>query len=113
MASRLPPNALAYRGRWRIERESATAAAGAAIDLNFGARRVFLVLGSERGSRRMRVLLDGAPILDRVAGEDVRDGFATISEQRLYRLVELPDAGRHTLTLEPEPGIEGYAFTFG
>jgi cytochrome c biogenesis protein CcdA/thiol-disulfide isomerase/thioredoxin len=113
LASRLPPNALAYRGRWRIERESATAAAGAAIDLNFGARRVFLVLGSERGARRMRVLLDGAPILDRLAGEDVSDGFATISEQRLYRLVELPDAGRHTLTLEPEPGIEGYAFTFG
>jgi cytochrome c biogenesis protein CcdA/thiol-disulfide isomerase/thioredoxin len=113
LASRLPPNALAYRGRWRIERESATAAAGAAIDLNFGARRVFLVLGSERGARRMRVLLDGAPIPDRLAGEDMSDGFATISEQRLYRLVELPDAGRHTLTLEPEPGIEGYAFTFG
>jgi cytochrome c biogenesis protein CcdA/thiol-disulfide isomerase/thioredoxin len=113
LASRLPPNALAYRGAWRIERESATAAAGAAIDLNFGARRVFLVLGSERGARRMRVLLDGARIPDRLAGEDVRDGFATISEQRLYRLVELPDAGRHNLTLEPEPGIEGYAFTFG
>ena len=29
------------------------------------------------------------------------------------RLVDLPRQGRHVLTLEPEPGIDGYAFTFG
>jgi hypothetical protein len=113
VVDRLPPNALAYRGEWSIERESATARADAAIDVNFGARRVFLVLGSPRGPRGMRVLLDGRPIPDRLAGEDVRDGKVAVSEQRLYRLVELPDAGRHVLTLEPEPGISGYAFTFG
>ena len=113
VVDRLPPNALAYRGEWRIERESATAGEDAAIDVNFGARRVFLVLGSSRGPRGIRVLLDGRPIPDRLAGEDVSGGKATVSEQRLYRLVELPDAGRHVLTLEPERGISGYAFTFG
>jgi thiol-disulfide isomerase/thioredoxin len=113
VADRLPPNALAYRGRWRISGESATALRGASIDLSFGARRVFLVLGSTRGPREMRVLLDGRPIPDRLAGDDVRDAIATVSGQRLYRLVELPDAQRHVLTLEPEPGISGYAFTFG
>ena len=38
---------------------------------------------------------------------------ATISSQRLYRLVDLPHAGRHLLTLRLAPGIAGYAFTFG
>ena len=33
--------------------------------------------------------------------------------QRLYRLIDLPEAGRHRLQLRFDPGIEGYAFTFG
>jgi cytochrome c biogenesis protein CcdA/thiol-disulfide isomerase/thioredoxin len=109
----LPPDSLAYRGRWEISQEDATAGPGAAIDLHFGARRVFCVLGSPGEPRQMRVLLDGDPIPDRLAGADVSDGVATIDEQRLYRLVELPRAERHILTLEPEPGTSGYAFTFG
>jgi hypothetical protein len=38
---------------------------------------------------------------------------ATISNQRLYRLVDLPGSEQHVLTLRPQRGIEGYAFTFG
>jgi len=113
VARRLPPNALAYRGSWEVSGEEATAGEGAAIDVNFAARRVFLVLGSPGEPRRMRVLLDGKPIPDRLAGEDVEDATVTVDEQRLYRLVELPNDARHVLTLEPQPGIEGYAFTFG
>jgi cytochrome c biogenesis protein CcdA/thiol-disulfide isomerase/thioredoxin len=109
----LPPDYLAYRGVWEISRESGTAGRDAAIDVHFGARRVFCVLGSPGGPREMRVLLDGEPIPDELAGKDVEGGVATLSEQRLYRLVELPEAERHTLTLEPERGVEGYAFTFG
>jgi cytochrome c biogenesis protein CcdA/thiol-disulfide isomerase/thioredoxin len=105
---------LAYDGRWRISFDAATALAGARLDLNFGARRVFLVLGSRGGQPRpLRVLLDGKPLPQRYAGTDVEDGVATISDQRLYRLVELPSAQRHLLSLEFAPGISGYAFTFG
>jgi len=110
---RLAPDALAYSGRWRITTESATALPGAGLELSFGARRVYLVLGSPGRPRRMRVLLDGTPIPGRVAGPDVRGGVATIRDQRLYRLVDLPAAQRHRLRLEPEAGISGYAFTFG
>ena len=113
VVDRLGPNALAYRGRWRISGASATAIDEAAIDVNFGARRVFLVLGSSAGPQRVRVSIDGRPIANRLAGEDVRDGSVTVDEQRLYRLVELPRAERHVLTLEPERGVSGYAFTFG
>jgi cytochrome c biogenesis protein CcdA/thiol-disulfide isomerase/thioredoxin len=109
----LPPDELAYGGDWTITGESATAGPGASLALNFAARRVFLVLGSPGKARDVRVLLDGKPIPDSLAGQDVHGGAATISNQRLYRLVDLPRAGRHLLTLRFAPGIAGYAFTFG
>jgi hypothetical protein len=59
------------------------------------------------------VLLDGRPLPGELAGADVRDGVAVVDQQRLYRLVELPRAERHLLTLELAPGVSGYAFTFG
>jgi cytochrome c biogenesis protein CcdA/thiol-disulfide isomerase/thioredoxin len=108
----VPADEFALRGRWRIGLDSATAAAGASLDLNFGARRVYLVLGSDR-PRKMRVLLDGKPIPPHLAGSDVRHGTVTVASQRLYDLVDLPKVDHRLLTLEPEPGIEAYAFTFG
>jgi hypothetical protein len=107
-----PLNEFAYRGRWKIALQSATAEGGA-LDLNFGARRVYLVLGSPGHSRRMRVLLDGRPIPDSIAGSDVHGGVVDITAQRLYNLVDLPRVEKHVLTLEPEKGVMGYAFTFG
>lgn len=113
-ASGLAPDSLAYEGTWRIAPEDATALAGARLHLAFGARRVFLVLGSRGGQRRrVRLLLDGKPLPQRFAGADVRDGVATVRRERLYRLVDLPRAGRHVLTLRFDPGVSGYAFTFG
>jgi cytochrome c biogenesis protein CcdA/thiol-disulfide isomerase/thioredoxin len=104
----------AFRGRWRIGLDSATAEGRSALELDFGARRVYLVLGSEDGEpRRMRVLLDGHPIPDALAGADVHGGSVAITAHRLYDLVGLPAVGRHDLTLVPERGITGYAFTFG
>ncbi len=107
-----PADHLAYRGRWKVRPESATADGGA-IDLAFGARRVYLVLGSPGHSRGVRVLLDGKPIPARLAGRDVRGGEVRVSGQRLYSLVDLPRVERHDLRLIPEPGVTGYAFTFG
>ena len=48
-------------------------------------------------------------VLREVGAVDVRDS----GRQRLYRLVELPRAERHVLTLELPAGTSGYAFTFG
>ena len=108
----LPADHLAYRGPWRIGLDSATAAGGS-LELSFGARRVYLVLGTADGSpRRVRVTLDGAPV-GSAAGGDVHGGTVTVRSQRLYELVDLPRVGRHRLRLEPEAGTMGYAFTFG
>jgi cytochrome c biogenesis protein CcdA/thiol-disulfide isomerase/thioredoxin len=113
-SGRIPQDHFALGGAWRVTAESATSAAGASIDVRFGARRVFLVMGSTGGqARRARVLLDGRPLSDRLAGKDVRDGAVTVRGQRLYRLVSLPGVERRLLTLQFEPGISAYAFTFG
>jgi cytochrome c biogenesis protein CcdA/thiol-disulfide isomerase/thioredoxin len=108
----LPHDQFAYRGRWRIDLDSATAAGGS-LDLEFGARRVYLVLGSSGGPREVGVEIDGEPISAADAGADVRDGTLTVSSHRLYELVDLPAVERHVLTLTPEAGVSGYAFTFG
>jgi thiol-disulfide isomerase/thioredoxin len=110
---RLDDDRFAYRGHWTVTDESARSGRGARVYVRFQARRVFLVLGSPGHGRSVRVLLDGRPIPARLAGADVHGAAARIGPQRLYRLVDLPRAGRHTLTLEFEPGIDGYAFTFG
>lgn len=104
---------LSYSGKWRVERQSVTALDRASVRLSFNARRVYLVLGSPGRPRRVRVLLDGRPIPAALAGADVHDSHATVSFQRLYRLVELPRVERHVLTVEFEPGVTGYSFTFG
>jgi hypothetical protein len=104
---------LRYSGRWTITPESATAHAGARLDLHFRARRVFLVLGSAHHRRRVRLLLDGRPLRASVAGPDVRGGAVSVGFERLYRLVALRGVESHTLTVVPDAGVSGYAFTFG
>jgi len=108
-----PPSHLRYSGRWDIRQDSALAGTGAGLTLRFHARRVFLVLGSPTGARDVRVLLNGRPVTARDAGPDVRDGRARVGFQRLYRLIDLPKVADGTLTVLPQPGVRGYAFTFG
>ena len=103
---------LSYGGKWRVSPEFATADGGQ-LGLKFGAKKVYLVLGSPGRPRKVSVELDGVQIDPSVAGKDVKNGVVTVDGERLYELVSLPNAGDHVLTLSPEKGVEGYAFTFG
>ena len=107
------PDRFAFRGRWTVEDERAVAGRGARIEASVGAQQVFLVLGSPGRTRSVRVLLDGRPLPDRLAGADVRGGVARVSEQRLYRLVDFGRVEHRLVTLRFEPGVAAYAFTFG
>jgi cytochrome c biogenesis protein CcdA/thiol-disulfide isomerase/thioredoxin len=109
----LGPNQLAYGGTWTISPEEAAAGKGATLSLHFLAKRVFLVAGSPGKPRPLSVSLDGKPISAADSGEDVHGGVANVSRQRLYRLVDLPRAEPHVLTLHFAPGVAGYSFTFG
>jgi thiol-disulfide isomerase/thioredoxin len=113
-ARELPPGRFALRGVWRTAPESSTAVRGGSLDARFVAKKVFFVMGSDgRRPRNVRVFVDGKPVADRVAGEDVEGGVATVTGERLYRLVSLPRAGEHRLSLRFDRGVTGYAFTFG
>jgi thiol-disulfide isomerase/thioredoxin len=86
---------------------------GAAVQLSFRARRVYLVMGSPGHPRPVRVLLDGRPIPQALAGTNVHDGTAMVQFQDVYNLVDLPSVQTHTLTVQPPPGVTVYDFTFG
>jgi cytochrome c biogenesis protein CcdA/thiol-disulfide isomerase/thioredoxin len=107
-------NEFAFSGSWRIAAQPATALANAGIDLDFEAKHVYLVLSSEGNrARSVEVLLDGRPISAADAGSDVHDSHVTVTGERLYTLVSLPNDQRHQLSLRFAPGVTGYAFTFG
>jgi cytochrome c biogenesis protein CcdA/thiol-disulfide isomerase/thioredoxin len=103
-------DAASLTGVWKRTRDGSTAVRDATLDYVFRAEKVFLVLS---GPGSVRVELDGKPIPARFAGEDVKGGRVAVRKQRLYRLVDLPDVDRHRLTLRFDPGVSGYAFTFG
>ena len=109
----LDQDRFALHGTWTIADERAVARDRARIDARVGARRVFLVMGSPGRERRVRVLVDGRPLPDALAGPDVHGGVAVVGAQRLYRLVDFGRVERRVVTLELEPGVAGYAFTFG
>ncbi|MEQ8834692.1 MAG: cytochrome c biogenesis protein DipZ [Miltoncostaeaceae bacterium] len=108
-----PANHLAFGGNWSITGDSATAGAGARLDLRYVSKRVFIVLSADRYPARVRVMLDGEPIPAAVAGPDVKDGVVTVTEERLYDLVAQDGVEEHLITLMPEEGVTGYAFSFG
>src|SRR3954451_11964901 len=98
----LPPDHLAYRGRWGIAQDGAVAGPGARLFLNFRAKDVYLVLGSPDRPRTVQVLLDGH-----------RVRAVRVERQRLYQLVSLPKVADHKPDRRPQNGTRGYAFTFG
>jgi cytochrome c biogenesis protein CcdA/thiol-disulfide isomerase/thioredoxin len=93
-------NELAYSGRWTVQSSRIVAGDGARLRLRFQARNVFLVLG---GSGHVSVL---------VAGRRLRT-ITVSGAPRLYTLARFPRPRAGLLELRFDPGLEGYAFTFG
>jgi cytochrome c biogenesis protein CcdA/thiol-disulfide isomerase/thioredoxin len=95
----LEQSELAYDGRWKVTGEEIVAGLGARLRLAFTARKVFLVLG---GKGNVRVLLDGK-----------ERRVVRVNGSRLYTLLSLPELREGLLELRFDPGVRGYAFTFG
>ena len=95
----LEQSELAYDGRWKVTGEEIVAGLGARLRLAFTARKVFLVLG---GDGNVRVLLDGK-----------ERRVVRVNGSRLYTLLSLPELREGLLELRLDPGVRGYAFTFG
>ena len=96
----VPPDSVAYGGRWTVEEERIVAGRAARLRLVFHAHEVFLVLGGH-GTVDVRV-------------DDRHVQTVRVTEDRLYELADLPgEADDHTLDLRFTEGVEAYAFTFG
>jgi cytochrome c biogenesis protein CcdA/thiol-disulfide isomerase/thioredoxin len=116
LPSQPPPlSYLRFAGTLNVGAWGATpvSAGGGDVQLNFRARRVYLVMGSPGHPRPVRVLLDGRPIPQALAGTAVHDGSTQVQLQDVYNLVDLPSVQTHTLTVEFPPGVTVYDFTFG
>jgi len=100
----LPESHFALDGEWTVDAERATAGERASIRASVSGKRVFLVMSSRGGrARNVRVLIAGKPY-----------GTVTVRRQKLYTLVSLPRTERRVpLELRFDPGVSGYAFTFG
>src|SRR3989344_6023153 len=99
----LSQNVFYFDGVWDIEREYAeNAAAGARIILPYQAQRVFIVARADTPVR-VKILIDGKDIPASMRGRDVdKNGYVTIQEDRLYRLVEDSIWGKHTIEIKIE-----------
>jgi thiol-disulfide isomerase/thioredoxin len=98
-------NHWALGGSWTVDAEKIISAEkGAALRLNFTARKVFLVLGSAGGKPINAALtLGGKPA-----------GNVAVTDHRLYELIDQKTPQNNVLEIISDaPGLEAYAFTFG
>jgi len=101
------------QGRWRASGEYLDAAAdGARLTLPFYATDVFFVAAAPSGAD-VRLELDGKPVPPSVIGASAGGGVVRVGRSDLYRLIHLPNAGAHRLTLVAGKGFRLYTFTFG
>ena len=106
-------NVLYLVGDWDFNEEFAEAKSkNSKIIFRYQAQKVFMVASAEKGVKA-KVLVDSEPVGSK-AGSDVKEGFVTFNEDRLYRLVEDDNWGEHTLEIIfEEPGAKVFTFTFG
>ncbi|MCH8049331.1 redoxin domain-containing protein [Patescibacteria group bacterium] len=112
-------------GHWKLTAESVShtrkvPGATEYLALKYSAFSVYLVMGTTDGkSARVEVELDGRPLPDDMAGEDVKidqggRSVVTIKEPRMYRLVSSDTYHHGTLKLKTGANnIAMFAFTFG
>ncbi len=105
----------ALGGKWRVEAEKIVAGEkGAALRLDFKARKVFLVLGTATGKpAHASIRLNGEAVGPN-AGKDAPGGALTIERNTLYELIDQKTPKNGALEIQSDsPGLEAYAFTFG
>jgi cytochrome c biogenesis protein CcdA/thiol-disulfide isomerase/thioredoxin len=98
--SSLPLGGMGWSGTWTEHAEEATAGPGAAMELSFLAKDVYLVLG---GSGTIQEAVNGRP-------------YKTINVNGvpgLYTLYQANATSTGTLLLNVSPGVQAYDFTFG
>lgn len=112
--STIPRDSFGYEGVWDLQLEHAQAQANSAIEIEFRASNVFLVITPATDSDKVNVFLDDQSITEG-SGKDVLNGVLEADTPRLYEIVRFKDGpSQHRLRLEfLTPGTQVFAFTFG
>ena len=111
-------------GRWlnmsnAVVTQETTASDQGQFAFEFFATSVNSVLSSESEPIEVLIEIDGEPLNVDQAGSDVswdEDGnsILTVTDARLYQIVELPEFGKHELVLKTDSeGLAIYTVTFG
>ena len=112
----IPDNQFAFGGRWNIQGDYAQATAGASITLNFNASRVYMILKPHAPGAidHVQVSLNGAPLDENIAGNDVKNNVVTVDSDRLYEIYNSNTYSAGTLKFTfVNPRTEAFTFTFG
>ncbi len=115
ISQNIPEDYFSLGGAWTLADEYAQSQKGSALELNFFADKVFLVVTPKTHSDQIKIFLDGKIVDDAVGGSEVKNGIVTATEAKLYNLIDLKGKkGNHILRLEFQTeGTQIYAFTFG
>ena len=113
--ARLARDHIAFDGGWLVADEAAQAEDGAALELGFRAKGVYLVLDGDGRRRVGRVLLDGRPPAAGTAGAGRRRRRAPgrRGPPPLPPAAGCRARGPGRIRVELPPGTRAYAFTFG
>lgn len=110
----LRDNQWALSGTWEITPEKIIAHGNSKLKFRFSAKDMYLVMGSVK-PQDLGITLNSKPLSGTGnEGQDVHDNKITVSESRLYRLVEYPGfTAGGTVELTVPDGMALNAFTFG
>ena len=105
---------IAYQGVWTLSDEAAKPAQGSALEIQFTADKVYLVIGPGKKGDTVSLFLDGK-VIDAGSGSDAANGKVILDEHRLYNLVDFKGTpGSHRLRIQfNNTKTSVYAFTFG
>ena len=106
-------NTLYLAGQWNFSAESAVNSGPAKIIYKYQAKSLYFV-GDGKNPVRIKVLVDGK-VPGELHGMDIdTQGNGTITDSRLYKLVEGSAYGEHTIEIQILDGnLEAFTFTFG
>lgn len=105
----------ALQGRWKVMRDRIIAdQEHAALEINFYAKKVYMVMGNATGSPiKVELLLNGKKITMN-KGKDVINNSIDVNQYSLYEVVSSDKPSDGILQIiSSSPGLEVYTFTFG
>ncbi len=111
----LKENRVGLKGNWLADQEKITSKSNtSALELNFIASRVYLVMDSST-PQAVKVLLDDLPLPQKYYTADMNaQGSLIVHGPRKYDILNLKgEYGRHKVSLITPDGVSAYAFTFG